>query len=374
MTKYVLPLSDDAIVDAEFLKDRLSIAMGCGSVELIKDSDDICIVRDNEKYSAQHDLVGSLVNATGLEQTVASSVVRRFLELSFGFQFSKALEEWFVHTHPLLADFAVDNPQILETTALPRRLEIALRQPKIRDAARTYWGEVSCGAEAGKAFGEALIINGKISEIFVSWMGLAPPTLRAELTDIEPYSSLAAMAVTPACRAVLANLTPRTALEVVRGAMTDPAMPLTLLAAHKLGFVATGRDPKRILNEIKSAALRHDYGRCRDFCEYLVRRGLEGHPVTELKSRHDLVVAGKVLDNCLNNPTQPYFMGVQTGHIRVLCIGDDWRLGAVAFDVTNPTWELVDAKGPRNNPLSEELFSDLKKALTEWDAHNARSV
>jgi hypothetical protein len=67
-------------------------------------------------------------------------------------------------------------------------------------------------------------------------------------------------------------------------------------------------------------------------------------------------------------------MGVQTGQIRVLCIGDDWRLGAVAFDVTNPTWELVDAKGPRNNPLSEELFSDLKKALTEWDAHNARSV
>ena len=53
MTKYVLPLSDDAIVDAEFLKDRLSIAMGSGSVELIKDSDDICIVRENEKYSAQ---------------------------------------------------------------------------------------------------------------------------------------------------------------------------------------------------------------------------------------------------------------------------------------------------------------------------------
>ena len=137
MTKYVLPLSDDAIVDAEFLKDRLSIAMGCGSVELIKDSDDICIVRDNERYSAQHDLVGSLVNATGLEQTVASSVVRRFLELSFGFQFSKALEEWFVHAHPLLADFAIDNPQISETTTLPRRLEIALRQPKLRDAART---------------------------------------------------------------------------------------------------------------------------------------------------------------------------------------------------------------------------------------------
>ena len=374
MTKYVLPHPSDIIVDAEFSKDRLSITVDSDSVELIKDSDEICIVRDNEKFSAQHDLVGSLVNATGLEQTVASSVVRRFLELSFGFQFSKALEEWFIHSHPLLAEFAATHPQISETTALPRRLEIALRQPKIRDAARIYWGEVSCGAEAGKAFGHALIIKGKISEVFVSWMGLAPQTLRAELTDIEPNSSLAAMAVTPSCRAVLANLTPRTAIEVVREAMTDPAMPLTILAAHKLGFVATGRDPKRILNEIKSSALRHDYGQCKDFCDYLIRRGLEGHPVTELKSRHDLVVAGKVLDNCLNNPTQPFFMGVQTGQIRVLCIGDDWGLGAFAFDVTNPTWTLVDAKGPHNNPLNEELHSDLRKALSEWETLNARSV
>ena len=67
-------------------------------------------------------------------------------------------------------------------------------------------------------------------------------------------------------------------------------------------------------------------------------------------------------------------MGVQTGQIRVLCIGDDWSFGAVAFDVTNPTWELVDAKGPHNNPLNGELHSDLRKALSEWEAHNARPV
>jgi hypothetical protein len=374
MTKYALPHPLDTIVDVEFSEDRLSIIMNTDSVELIKTSKDICLVRNKEKFSAQHDLVGSLVNATGLEQTVADSVIRRFLELNFGFQFSKALEEWFIHAHPLLAEFAITYPEILETTALPRRLEIALRQPKIRDAARIYWGEVSCGAEAGKAFGQALIINGKISEVFISWMGLAPPTLRAELVTIEPCSSPAAMAVTPACRAVLVNLTPRTALEVVRGATQDPSMPLTILAAHKLGFVATGRDPKRILNEIKSAALRHDYGRCRDFCDFLIRRGLEGKPVTELKSRHDLVVAGKVLANCLNNPTQPYLMGVEMGHIRVLCIGDDWGLGAVAFNVANRPWRLIEAKGPNNDPLNEDLHSDLRNAFSEWETLNASSV
>ena len=64
MTKYVLPHPSDIIVDAEFSKDRLSITVDSGSVELIKESDDICIVRDNEKFSAQHDLVGSLFNAT----------------------------------------------------------------------------------------------------------------------------------------------------------------------------------------------------------------------------------------------------------------------------------------------------------------------
>ena len=201
-------------------------------------------------------------------------------------------------------------------------------------------------------------------------MGLAPATLRPELGDVSMDDVTNSFPVTPECRSLMSNLDPRTSVAVVRRLMTDLTTPLVVLAAHQVGYTMSGRDPIRIVEDLKCAVRKSGFGRCRDFGEYLLKRGIAGNEVTEIKSSNDLVIAGSVLKNCLNNPSQPYRHGVLSGRYRVFCLGDDWGLGALAFDPTS--WVLVEAKGQRNVPLPEDVLTDVNVALTEWRLNNAQ--
>jgi hypothetical protein len=168
----------------------------------------------------------------------------------------------------------------------------------------------------------------------------------------------------------MSELDPRTSVAVVRKLMTDLTTPLVVLAGHQIDYKMSGRDPVRIVEDLKCAVRKSGFGRCRDFGEFLIKRGIAGNDVTEIKSSNDLVIAGTVLKNCLNNPSQPYRHGVLSGRYRVFCLGGDWGLGALAFDPNS--WSLVEAKGKRNTPLSEEVLTDIDVALTEWRLSNAQ--
>lgn len=193
---------------------------------------------------------------------------------------------------------------------------------------------------------------------------MAPSTLRHELAEVEVMFGSDAFPVLPECRSMLSDLVPRIAVEVVRRMMTDPSMPLVVIAGQQLGYKMTGRDPIRIVADLKEFVRTNGFGRCRDLGEYLTKRGLAGNKVTQIHSAHDLVIAGSVLKNCLNNPSQPYRHGVLSGRYRIFCVGEKWELGALAFDPT--TWKLIEAKGFRNAPLAPSISSDLETAILEW--------
>lgn len=369
MTKYAVPHPLDHDAQASFEESRLVFRSHSINVVLTKSSENLELTYDDKSIDVQHDLLKIVSTTTGLDESVTNSLIRRFISLNFGFPFSSAIEEWFQQTHPLIKEIIKNSPRLSAPVSLPRRLEVALRQPTVKLAAAEYWQEDSCGAAAARAFAESLVIDNKICESKVSWLSLAPPTLRHELVGVDVILGSSAFPVTPHCRSMFSELIPRTTVEVVKRMMGDPAMPLVVSAGQQLGYKMSGRDPVRIITDLQQYVRTHDYGRCRDFGEYLTKRGLNGNKVSQICSAHDLVVAGSVLKNCLNNPSQPYRHGVLSGRYRIFCIGERWELGALAF---NPnTWELIEAKGPRNEPLHNAFISDLKMAVSEWRTMNA---
>lgn len=369
MTKYAVPHPLDLDAQASFEESRLVFRSHSINVVLAKSAENLDLTCNNKSIDVQHDLLKIVSTTTGLDESVANSLIRRFISLNYGFPFSMAIEEWFQHTHPLIKEITKDSPQLSAPISLPRRLEGALRQPTLKLAAAEYWQEDSCGSAAARAFAESLVVENKICESKVSWLSLAPSTLRHELVGVDVRFGSNAFPVTPHCRSMFSELAPRTTVEVVKRMMGDPAMPLVVSAGQQLGYQMSGRDPVRIITDLQQYVRAHGYGRCRDFGEYLTKRGLSGNKVTQICSAHDLVVAGSVLKNCLNNPSQPYRHGVLSGRYRIFCIGERWELGALAF---NPnTWELIEAKGPRNAPLQNSLIGDLEMAVSEWRTMDA---
>jgi hypothetical protein len=213
------------------------------------------------------------------------------------------------------------------------------------------------------------VVDNLIHESKVSWLGLAPQTLRHELIEIDQKIGISSFPVNPECREMFVNLTPRTSVEVVKLMMVDTSMPLVVIAGQQLGYKMSGRDPRRVVADLQEFVRTNGYGRCRDFGEFLTKRGLAGQKVSQIHSRNDLVVAGSVLKNCLNNPSQPYRHGVLSGRYKIFCIGDQWEKGALAFDAS--TWELIEAKGVRNVLLPPAIMSDLDAAISEWKQQNA---
>jgi len=362
---YAVPHASDPSFQVRFESDRVRFASSTSSSEVRLQGNTICLDHLETSATVNHDVVGEVSSATGLDRGTTDPLIRRFLELSAGVRYSTAIESWMMRAHPLLGYLSEGHAWVASVTTLPRRLEVALRKQTLREAAATFWQEDTCGPAAARAFCQSLIIGSKFSEVKASWLGLVPANLRSELVDVPTVSSPNAFAVTPVCRSVFDLLTARTAVSVVEYCLPDPTMPMAVLAGQQLGYKMTGRDPIRIIGDLKEFVRSKGFGRCRDLGEYLTKRGIAGKKVTELRSSHDLVVASSVLKNCLNNPSQPYRHGIQSGKYKVFCIGDDWSHGAVAFE--SSTWRLVEAKGIRNAELADNLRDDLSLAISEWE-------
>ena len=370
MSRYAVPHPTRGNLQARFCDDRLIFHGPPLHLEVVRRGDLVIANDGKHDIPIQHDVVGVVSALLEIDEGVATEFLRRFFELNFRLPYRTALEDWFKQVHPLLADIASRHPTLNMSVRLPRRLEEALRLDSLRKVAAFYWNEETCGPSSANAFAEALVIDSRITELKVSWMGLAPPTLRPELNDVSMAGLTNTFPVTPECRSLMSELDPRTSVAVVRKLMTDLTTPLVVLAGHQIGYKMSGRDPVRIVEDLKCAVRKSGFGRCRDFGEFLIKRGIAGNEVTEIKSSNDLVIAGTVLKNCLNNPSQPYRHGVLSGRYRVFCLGGDWGLGALAFDPNS--WSLVEAKGKRNTPLSEEVLTDIDIALTEWRLRNAQ--
>jgi hypothetical protein len=369
VTVYAVPHASDPDFQVQFESDRVRFTSSKRSTNVRLEGDTIYLDHLETTATVNHDVVGEVCSVTGLDRGTADPLIRRFLELSAGVPYATAIESWMIRAHPLLGDLAERCVLSAAVTTLPRRLEVALRKKTLREAAATYWQEDTCGPAAARTFSQCLTIGSELSEVKISWLGLVTSNLRPELVNAPTVSNPNAFAVTPECRSVFELLRARTAVDVVKFCLPDPTMPMTVLAGHQLGYKMTGRDPARIIGDLKEFVRSRGFGRCRDLGEFLTKRGIAGNKVTELLSSHDLVVASSVLQNCLNNPSQPYRHGVLSGKYKVFCVGDDWSLGAVAFE--SSTWRLIEAKGFRNAELAVGLRDDLSLAISEWEQGHA---
>jgi hypothetical protein len=368
MTKYAVPHPTIENLQATFLEGQLRFVSPQIDVSLSKSEVGLVFKVGKHSVPVQHDLVGVVSTMTGLDKNVVGPLIQNFLQLNFDVSYANAIPDWLQLSHPALNDFAKLNRSLKIPISLPRRLEEAFRMPNMKTAAANYWQETACGPSATRTFSQCLVLGNDISELKVSWLGLVPSTLRHELADIELKNGGNSFPLMPECRSLFTELAPRTIVEVVKNMMSDPSLPLVIAAGQQLGYKMTGRDPIRIIGDLREFVRTNGFGRCRDLGEYLTKRGLHGHKVTQIYSAPDLVIAASSLKNCLNNPSQPYRHGVMSGRYRIFCIGENWNLGALAFDPT--TWKLVEAKGFHNSSLPDEISNDLTAAITEWGQIN----
>lgn len=312
-----------------------------------------------------HDPAGEVAELVDISRELAEFVIRHFLVEVRGGEASTSIESYHLTTLPLLRDLKKAHTELQVPAAFDEGLHAALAAPNPRIGAAKFWGEDSVGAQAATVFMKALVEDNKTSANRAAWLGLAPSTLRHELVEA-PLVSVSHLRPLNTWRAVVSELQPRACVEFVRYAMTQGNSISIVASAYALGLKARGRDHVRAFNDLVADVHRRGLGRPKNLAAFMVANGIAGHTTSLLSTRQDCVVAATTLNNCLNNPSQPYKDQIITGRTVVLAVGENWDQAAIAI---NPrTNQIIEQKGHKNSPVPEALRVAIDELVERWKA------
>lgn len=364
MRQFVVHLPDrNTLAKCEFHLDHAEVVVNDALAISFRDDGHLIATSPPCELDIGHDPVAEVACLIDIARETAEFVVRQFLVEVRGGGIGAAIEDFHVATLPLLRDLKQTNATLLIPAGMDRQLHEALAAPSPRVGAARFWGEQSVGTKAATAFMQSLVVDDRLCINRAAWLGLVPSTLRHELVDT-PLVSTPYLRPLNAWREVVSELEPRACVEFVRHAMGTGKSISVIASAYALGLKAKGRDHVRAFNDLVADVLRQGLGRPSSLAMFVIARGIAGQKASLLATRQDCVVAASILENCLNNSSQPYKDAIVSGRTVVLAVGENWDMAAIAIDPR--TERIVEAKGHKNQPLPTDVELALSELQRQW--------
>jgi hypothetical protein len=314
--------------------------------------------------NVSNELTTTLSDLTDLPGEASEPFMRLWLSERLGVSISDAIEELLVRAVPSLGLIYQRNPGLKRVAVLSPRLYKALcAGDSPREIAKCYWGDEATRSD-GSALVNGLIVSDEIDESRVALMGLVPAGDERRKLVALPTPRIW-MVPSLEVRDITSELSTAVALKFAEVSIRDPRSRLQLSAATSLGLRASGNDGEISYQKLLDEILQTELAAPRSISERFVSAGpIENQPVSRVTSATGLKVLARVANNCLSNPSYPWYSKVLRGEVSLLSVGHNQSLSAIIAMDPN-SGEILEMRGKKNAHVDPVIAAAITTRVNE---------